>query len=71
VLTYGRSFALYFFKTHPLNVMMPPLGYHSIKGQYLPLARAVAGGDGGGCELLCDTGQCGLFKCPDLCKGKL
>ena len=68
------------FENQPRNVFLPPLGYHSIKGQYLPLARAVVGNSyteemassvDSRCELDCDVGQCGLFKCPDLCKGKL
>jgi hypothetical protein len=68
------------YENQPRNVFMPPLGYHSIKGQYLPLARAVAGNSyteetefsvDDVCELDCDVGQCGLFKCPDRCAGIL
>jgi len=69
------------FESQPINVFMPPLGYHSIKGQYLPLARALPGNMyteqdaqmtvASSCELSCDVGQCGLFKCPDRCLGML
>ena len=57
------------------NVYMPPLGYHSILAQYLPLTRGIVGSGvaqgAGGCELLCDVGQCGMWKCKDTCEGVL
>ena len=71
----------YPYENQPRNVYMPPLGYHSIKAGYLPLARALVGSrfiNGTGkstvstdCQISCDTGQCGAFKCADSCAGYL
>ena len=72
------------FENQPRNIFMPPLGYHSVKGQYLPLSRSALEGwstklreDPGwnattyGCSQLCGIGQCGLFACDDTCYGML
>merc|ERR1712072_317297 len=57
------------YAPRPRNVFMPPLGFHSMEAQYLPLSRSLSGAQGLNCTFCCDVGQCGLFECPDSCDG--
>ena len=62
------------FENQPRNIFMPVLGYHSVKGQYLPLSRSALEGWNAttySCSQLCGIGQCGLFACDDTCYGML
>jgi len=59
------------FVKAPSNIDLSIFAYHSIKSQYLPLARSLVAGGGEDCEAICQVGICGLFKCKDTCSGVL
>jgi hypothetical protein len=60
------------FKGMPKNVFLDGLGAHSIKTQYLPLARSLDPEyNYETCEELCAIEQCGLYQCQDKCQGVL
>ena len=67
-----REQPLEVFKGMPKNVFLSPLGAHSIKTQYLPLARSLDPDyNYETCEALCAIEQCGLYQCQDTCEGVL
>mmetsp|Transcript_15454 Transcript_15454/g.39372 ORF Transcript_15454/g.39372 Transcript_15454/m.39372 type:complete len:719 (-) Transcript_15454:2549-4705(-) len=63
------------YSQSPENVFLSVFGYHSIKAQYLPLARSMVpefvSEYQGKCESICSVEQCGFFQCPDTCEGVL
>jgi len=60
------------FEGMPENVFLSGLGAHSIKTQYLPLARSLDQEyNYETCEELCAIEQCGLYQCQDTCQGVL